>query len=473
MLSKLPPVPSPSVPPAPALPPIKRGLPLPLLLIGGIILVMIVLLLAALILRPSRPRPQPVAPSPTPSQDQPVSETSPSPAPPPEITRLPLTDLAGHSLLAVTGGQVWLFEFTPQGPRKSLILEKDAKIADLAVSPNGKLLAITFAAPGADLAASKYPPAGLSVISLADKIETEFISLQDLPARYPIWSADSLYLGVWNDGRSSILFDMTTKRTLITLTAPAGGQIGPLVFVPRKPRMSYVENGTLYESDYSGTRAKVTDGVIAMRTVQNAPQLPNPHQYSTSTRYIAFHDSLGQLVIYDTTDASRQILAEWAKDQDVADKFSYGAPVFFDNRNNLIYYDLRKSTYTPGIDDNPLFIYTPSQKTSRPFFANPKTPTVLVSLIASPTSDAVLVEDAGFRVFSASSAMQANCDYTGFKYRYYSRGGGLDYTSPLKVWSQDSQYLFSLDTNQVAKVSSCAISAPFDSQTFDLASWIK
>ena len=465
--------PDPAKSPAPILPPIKRGLPLPLLIIGGIVLLMLVLLLVALVLKPSRPRPGPAVPIPTPTADQPTPETTPVPTTPSEVTRLPLTNLAGHSMVAAQKGQLWRFDFTPQGPRKYLLLQKDAVIADLSLSPSGKLLALTFAAPGSDLSAQNSPPTGLSVLDLADKSETEFISIKDQSVRYPVWSPDSLYLAVWNDGRSDVLFAMLSKKTLLTLAAPSDGQIGPIVFVPRKPRFSFVENGVLYESDYSGTRTQITAGLNAVRTVQNAPLLPNPHQYSPNTRYIAFHDDLGQLVLYDTSDGSRQILAEWAKDQDVADKFSYGAPVFFDTQNNLVYYDLRKSTYNPGIDDNPLQIYRTNQKTSQPFFANPKTPSTLVSLIPAPSMNQLLMQDTGFRVFSADSSMQANCDYTNFKYRYYSRGGGLDYTSPLKVWSPDSKYLFSIDTNQVAEVSSCAVSAPFDSNQFDIVLWIK
>jgi len=384
--------------------------------------------------------------------------------------------LAGHSLVLTSGNSLWLFEFTPEGPRKTLLKTIPGPVADLAVSPNGKLLAVTFAAAPATVTTSPYPQTGLTLINLSDKTETEFISPGTKSVRDPVWSSDSLYLAVWNNGQSLDLFDAATKTPRISIAADPGTQVGPPVFVPRQAKFSYVQAGVLYESDYSGKRTEVTSGVTAVRNV-NSPrgpfQLANPHHYSPNTGFIAFHDSLGQLVLFTRKDGSRQILAEWAKDQAVSDKFSYGAPVFFDAQSNLVYYDLRKPSYEPGVDDHPLYIYNTAAKSSRLFFDNPKVPVNLVSLIPAPDQSRVLINLTGFQVFSSSAGQQANCDYTGFTYAYHSAGGGIYYTSPLKVWSPDNKFLFSLGTNQIAEVTTCAVSASFDAQNFDHAIWVK
>jgi hypothetical protein len=481
------PVPAPAAPPispetptppvpAPILPPqARRKLPIPLILIGILVgeLLLIILIVLA-VFRPRRATPPPLLPLPTPPSNQEVTVTPVSRITP-EVARLPLTDLAGRNLVLASGSDLWLFEFTTQGPRKSQLAKLDGRVADLAVSPNGKYLAVTFAPTTADFNGPQYPKTGLLVIDLLDpkKADTELIPLDTKSVRHPVWSSDSLYLGVWNDGQSLNLFDIAAKTTRLDIVAPAGTQVGPPVFVPKKAMVSYVQGGTLYQSDYTGTRTAVTDGLNAVRSIQGRSQLPNPHHYSPNANFVAFHDSLGQLVVLDIKGKTRQILAEWAKNQDIADKFSYGAPVFFDTLNTLVYYDLRKASYSPGVDDNPVFVYSPTKKASTPFFPNPKTPVNLVSLLPLPDQDKFLIHDTGFRVYKSNSDMLANCDYTGFTYAYYSAGGGIDYTSPLKVWTSDGEYIFSLGTNQVADVSSCAVSAPFDSQRFEFSIWTK
>ena len=455
-----------------------RKIPLPLLLVGGLLLVLVVLVGLVLALRPRSPQPLPVVIPPpvgTPAQS---SDQSPTPAGEESsaVSRLPLTTIRGHTLLLASGSSLWSYDFTPEGPRKSLYKTIDGQVADLSLSPSGRLLAVTFAAPSTDLLQPPYPKTGLTIIDLTTNSDTVYIPLSTKAVRYPAWSADSQYLAVWNDGQSIQLFDMTTKTPRLEVVAPSGTQLGPPVFVPRRPAFSYVENGTLYESDYLGKRTEITQGITSIRTVQGSRgqfQLPNPHLYSPNSAYIVFHDTLGQLILFYRGDASRQILAEWAKDQAVADKFSYGAPVFFDPSDNLIYYDLRKSSYQPGIDDNPLNVYQPAQKSGQPFFSNPKIPIYLVSMIPGPAADRFLVSESGFRIFRSNSAMLANCEYTGLTYAYYSGGGGLDYTSPLKVWSPDSRFIFSIGTNQVADTTTCSVSVPFDSNRFEHAIWIK
>jgi len=432
----------------------------------------VLLLLVLTLLRRRSQNPVRPLPSPTPVAQHPSLTPSPSPVQPPadgKISRLALTNLAGHQLIIASGTRLWLVDFTLQGPRKTLLLDAKYRILDLSLSPNRQWLAFTYTDRNPPGRENTYPPTGLQVMDLRDKTATEFISLDSQSIRYPVWSSDSLYLSVWNNGVSSVLFDMTNKRRVMDLPAIGGTKMGQIVFIPNQNKVSYVQNGNLYEVEYGGeNNIQLIQGVSPVREVAAGPQLPDPPLYSTDGRFIAFHNSLSQLVLYDRQDGSFQTLAEGSG------SYSFGEAITYSPDSRLlVYYNLKKEVYSPGLDDNPVYILRLEDKTGQPFFADRKTSISLTSPLPDSSRQKILFHDRGFQVFKVDGNMQSNCGYTGFGYSYYSWGGGLDYSTPLKVWTPDGRYILAASTRQIADTLSCAVSGPFDPDPIDLTIWVK
>lgn len=445
----------------PILPPKRKHSLTPLLVLGLItILALVVVLLAVKPPQPQRiavyPPPSPVPTSPS---ESPVSSLAgPSPAAP----RLPLTDLAGHQLITAFQNKLWLIAFTPQGPSKTLLLDVGNPVVDMSLSPNAKLLAFTYADAASYIPGSAvFPKTGLKVLDLTSIQPTELITLGNQSIRRPTWSSDSVYLSVWNNGDSDTLFDMTDKRRILDLT-PTGSRIGPIVFVPGQAKFSFIDNGSLYEVQYTvDTRNKILDKANAILNFPNLPPVPDTQIYPSAglSNYIIYHNNLGQLVLFNKQSSASQTLAESSPGP-----YPYGNLVAFDDLR-LVYYNLGQDRYTPGIDDNPLYIYTLSSGSGRPFFTNRKTPISLTGLWPDPNHLHLLLQNSGFQVYSLNGDLQADCPYTNL-----SNG---DIYSPQTLWSPDSKFILSAKTVQIADPFSCAVTTQFDSDTPDLVLWVK
>lgn len=440
--------PAPDKPDAPQIivPPPRPKSKLPFILfatLAGALLLIIILL--AVITRPrSTPPAVPQITSITPTaSDQPSDQTPVSPSP--QISRLPITALAGHKLITAYQDKLWLTEFTLEGPRKVMLSDVKFQIKDLSLSPNRQLLAFTYGNPD-------QSSTGLQVLNLKDKSVTDLIPLSSQVYSHPTWSSDSLYLSIWSPSRSALLFDMTVKRRQLEVT---GSTVGQIVFVPGAARISYALDGQLIEVDYAGaTEKKILDGINATRPSSSTPDL---HYYSADAGFIAFHNTLNQLVLFSRADSSLQVLAEGTGGA------SFGEVLTIDPTGLLVHTNYGKESYLPGQDDNPIYIYNLWDKTTKPFFQNRKTVILPSTAVPDPKSQNLLLQHQGFVVFSASGSQHANCDYTSFTYNTSSR--------PLQVWSPDAKYILSLDHRQIADSTSCAISGPFDPDLFYLAVW--
>ena len=437
-------------------PPIRKKPPLLKLVIVAAVGLLVLLIITAIItqLRSNRGGLAALTPTPTPNQSSSSSDSSQITPTPLEAKRLALTELEGHKLIVSSQSSLWTISFTVEGPRRSQLFTAKNKIIDLSLSPTGKLLALVTASDSARL------NTGLTVLNLDDASFTDLVTPEEAKSiSDPVWSSDGLYLAVWNQGKSTTLFDMTTKRRLLDITPSSSSPIGHIVFVPNQAKISYVDAGNLIESEYSGDKkTQVTDGLNPVRTSPDGTAIPDLHLYSPNTTPIAFHNQLGQLVLFDRKDSSRQILAESNSGNPL------GYALFFDPDANLVYFSLTKDVYAPGVDDNPLKVYVRSKKSAQPFFSYPKTPVDLRSLIPDPLKRKAVAHNQGYTVVSSLGQIQANCDHVTFTYAF---------TSPSRVWSTDSKYLLSLSDNQIADSTSCSITAPFDPQKFDLAVWLK
>jgi hypothetical protein len=261
---------------------------------------------------------------------------------------------------------------------------------------------------------------------------------------------------------------MTTKRRLIDVNASIGGKITPLVFVPSLPKIAYIEDGVLYESEYSGAN-KVA--VVEKVNTINRFGFPDLPIYSPDSHYVVFHNSLGQLVLLDKIISNQQILAEGNLGLDAPT--SFGHALFFDFSNTLIYSDQKKDTYIPGTDDNPLYLYSPFEKKSTPFFTNPKTPVILSSIVPTHNKRQFILHIQGFMVFGSNAQMASNCDYTRYTYNYSSYVESIPLFSPFSLFSPDDKYIFDLKSGQVADTASCAISGTVDTIQFTDVAWLE
>lgn len=409
----------------------------------GLLCLFAVMTVAALVQTVRRPKsPVLVIPTPTPIISARIT------GPPPENVRprLALTDLAGHSLITSFANKLWQLDFTSTGPRKTLLLDVQARILDMALSPDSTRLAFTFS--------SDSVHSGLRILDLRDSSLTEFVGLGDgKNVRNPVWSSDNLYLSTWNSGKSDLLYDMTTKRQLLELTASGSGTLGPIVFVPTRPRISYVSSNHLYESDYAGsTPVQLIDNIS-----------PSLHYYSPDTRFIAFHNLLGQLVLYDRVNGSEQILSEANSSNQ-----SFGQVVAF-SPGSLIYLDLKKDSYNPSSDPNPLYTFSLIDKSVQPLLTDRTSPMSLGSPFEDNTFTQIMVHYHGFRIYSFSGTLISNCDITDLGYDSSSLYPG----SPLSVWSPDGKYLLAAHSPQIANSSTCALTFPYDIDTPDQALWLK
>ncbi len=398
----------------------------------------------------------------------PVTSTSPVVLPtqtPPQIPitpippRLPLTELSGYQLLTTSDRKIWLTEFTSVGPRKSLFLDLGQNIVDLSLSPNGQLLAFTYS----DSSQSEsYPKTGLKVMNIITKEVTEFIPLASTSVRRPTWSSDSIYLAVWNNGKSVVLFDMTNKSRPLQIDSSSIGQI---VFVPGAAKFSYVDNSNLIESEYTGVaKTKLLGGVNALRGLKAGEILPDLHYYTPDNRYLIFHNSLGQLVLYNRADASQQILAEGNPAGSQSGYYSFGEVIGIDAQR-LVYYNLGKQVYVAGPDDNPLYIFNFINKIGQPFFSNRKEAITLDGFYPDPTGQKILFADQGFRVFSYDGRMLSRCENTALK---------NDNTyAPGRLWTPDGKYFLSRKTFQIVNTNNCAITSTVESTIPETAIWIK
>lgn len=454
-----PPLPPPDFPPSVAYRNYSGTSRLLWLAVGFVAL--LVLFVLFLLLKKTSPRPVSLAPAATPASSAfPLSTGNPSPGVAPVAPRLPLTVLSGHQLITAAAGKLWLIDFTAQGPRKTQLLDVKNQIMDISLSPNRQFLAYTYADSAKySPAMAGFPKTGLSVMDLSTHVATEFIPIGDLSIRRPTWSPDSVYLAVWNNGSSDTLFDMTNKRRVKDL-ASAASHLGQIVFVPGQAKFSYVDGGVLYEVPYTvDDKTKVVEGVNSILSFTGQPLLPDLHYYPGSSAYLLYHNTRGQLILFNRGDSSTQILAESIPG------YPFGGVVTYNSEGILVYYNQGQDHYTPGIDDNPLYIYNLSDRSGRPFFANRKTPVSMSTLTPDPNHAHLLVTNTGFQVYSLSGNMEADCPYTVLN-------NSASY-APETLWTPDSKYVLSTKSVQVVDAFSCAITTEFDDVTPDLAIWLK
>jgi hypothetical protein len=415
----------------------------------------------------SSPRPG-VTPTPTPQSQTEITPTLGTEVVPTKVTeRLPLTAIAGHKMLTVSSSgtsgssQFWQIDFTKDGPQKNLLYSLDGKVVELALSNDSNQLAYTYTPLTSDT------KTGIQVLDIKSRTATELVNPTEKYYRLPVWSQDNLYLSAWGSGDSASLFDMTTKRRLLDLS-PSSGQMGPIVFIPNQAKISYIDNGTLYESEYSGQ--KKTTIISQLHTLFSNSQ-PDLHLYSPSTRFVALHNSLGQLIVYDKSTLSQQVLTEGNVNGGSIE--SFGTAMFFDTSDNLVFSDTKKNSYDPGTDDNPLYYFNPYEKKSTAFFPNPKTPVILSSIRKLHSTRGLLLSVSGFMTFTSTGSLTSNCDYTKFSYSYQETPLTISSTSPFTLLTPDDKYLFNISTNQVSDTFTCAVSGNVDTSSFTHIVWLK
>ncbi len=414
------------------------------------------------LLRPSRP-----AYTPPPAIVRPTIPTSPTATPSgqivnPDAPRLSLNTIEGRKLVTVSESKLWIYEFTREGPRRSLLFDPKGEVLELALSPNRNLLAFTYTTSGTPTpSGTNFPSTGLSVLDLRDKSITEYETLGKNIIRRPTWSSDSLYLATWNHGQSLFVFDAVAKKRVLEINSSAA--LGQVAFIPDQARISYVEGNTLYESEYTGThKTTILTDATPNRVTPSGQLIPDRHFFLGNSNQFVYHNNLGQLVLYRRSDTSRIILAEASSGQ----YYPYGEYVSFNPRNDqLVYINLGKEVYVAGPDDNPLYYFDINSRSGNPFFPVRKTPITITGLMPDPSSSKILMANPGFRVFSHDGRMLSNCEFTNIL---------NDYTyDPQRFWSLDSKYIFSEKTFQVADVDSCAITAPIEPNPPSLSIWVK
>lgn len=347
-----------------------------------------------------------------------------------EVPRLPLTALVGHQLIMVFEQKIWMIDFTVQGPRKTMLVDVGQPIFDLALSPDRKKLAFTFG-PNTT---------GLKVLDMITNETTEYIPATE-NIRYPNWSSDSIYLAVWNSGRGNILYDMVVKRRQLEIEASGSGQI---VFLSNRPKISYVENGSLYEQEYGGNnKTKVIDGVSYL----------DPHYYSTDNNFVVFYNEAKQLMLYGKVKGSMQMLAE----SDLGKPFGSVVTFAFDSPT-LVYYN--------GVDKENSF-YTIDAKTGKgkPFPEVRKVALPYANVLSHKSRQRLLVVDGGFSTYRFDGIREAYCPYTNLSY---------DFGYPVPdLWSPDAKFVLSPKEVKIASLNNCALTAPFDTVVPTHIIWLK
>lgn len=385
-----------------------------------------------------------------------------TPVPP----RLPLSELSGKKILTSVGGDLFITTFTPDGPRKTLFFDtKNEKIVDVSVSPNGNLVAYTFTDPTLQGDLNSFPKTGLNVVNVTTGDVTKYVSLEDnIAVRRPTWSADGIYLAVWNSGKSSTLYDMTNKSSPLEISTDPAGQF---VFVPSLSKFSYVENSTLYEIEYSGKKKEsILENISPVRSLIAGQILPDPHFYSPDGSSVAYHNNIGQLVVYSSREGkSFQTLAEGMPSRTSSGYFSFGDVIGFDSASRyLVYTNLGKEVYVPGPDDNPVYIYDLAKRTSTPFFKNRKESVDLGGIYVNKSKNKILFSGSGYKVFEFDGTMTSNCENT-------TVSNDNTY-APERLWSKDNKYFLSRKTFQITNTTNCEISAAIDPAIPDHAIWM-
>ncbi|TSC85265.1 MAG: hypothetical protein G01um101416_1003 [Microgenomates group bacterium Gr01-1014_16] len=308
-------------------------------------------------------------------------------------------------------------------------------ILDLALSPDKDKLAFTFGTE----------TTGLKVFGMKEGKTTEFIPATER-IRYPVWSTDSIYLAAWNSGRSNILFDMVTKRRQLEIEASGSAEpnLGKIVFLSNQPKISYVENGSLYEMEYTGgKKVKIVDGVSPT----------SPHYYSMDSRFVVFHNSSNQLMLFNKSTGSIQMLAE----SDSGNPFGR-VVAFAGDKPTLVYYN-------GGSSGNQFYSYNANNGSGEPFFKNRQTVLPFTSMLANKSRQKLLVVEGGFDTYTVGGVREAYCPYTQLSYDY-------GYFAP-ELWSPDGQFVLSPKTAKIAGLNNCSLSGEFVSEIPDQVIWLK
>ena len=452
-------------------PPKRPGFNKRLLAIPIFIFILFVLVLVISSISNSTKKKSPnVTTSPTPLVQNPnISPTQTpvlvpiTPMPP----RLPLPELSGMQIMTVNGGEIWLTSFTVEGPKKSLFLKTEDKIVDLSVSPDGNNVAFTFTSKDLSGDINTFPKTGLKVVKVLTKQITEYVTLEDnIAVRRPTWSGDGIYLSVWNSGKSSTLYDMTNKSSPLEIFNNPAGQI---VFVPNLSTYSYIDNNALYEVDYSrNKKVKIVENINPVRSLIAGQLLPDPQMYSSDGLNIAFHNNVGQLVLYTGTKRERffQTLAEGMPSRTSTGYYSFGDAIGFDvSKRYFVYSNIGKEVYVPGPDDNPIYIYDLVKNTSEPFFANRKESVNLGGIYVDPTKNKILFSGDGYKVYRFNGTQISNCENT-----VVSNDNTY---APERLWSKDGKYFISRKTYQITNTENCAISSVIDPVIPEQVVWFK
>lgn len=369
--------------------------------------------------------------------------------------------------------------FTTDGKTKKQVGSNSGLVRELAVSLDGQKLAYNYSTN--EVTYYNYPKTGLTILNINDGKSNEVIPLKDTVVRYPVWSDDSKYLSVWiNNGGSSRVYDVTTNLVVVSADATDKKMaVSPMVFVPSiQNKVAFIQDEALVEYDFTKQeKTVITTNVSASRPVHEGPTLPNPPYYSNDGNYIAFYNKNGDLLVLNKSNKNLKSLAQGYKSEFFSENYPSGFIVGFNKQNDFIFTAIDKDGYQYGTNvPIPVYIYSTRNGQVKNFpIADDSTD--LSSLIFAPNLEKIVSHSSytgyGLTVHSPEGKILKDCSKTDFRYSFYNWGGGPNYSSALKVWSNDGRYILSQsgETLMAMNIETCGVSTLLNDK-FNTAMWL-
>jgi len=359
------------------------------------------------------------------------STPTPSPTPQPQLKEKDFSDTRGK-IAFVSKGEIWTINSDGSGLQQ--ITNDENNKFHISISPNGEKIAYAF-----------YPKdekkrtnqgyyvgynSGVAIVDL-DSSETKIIipygSIQN---HYPVWSPDNKYLSVWvGNGVGSKLIEVLTGKTVLSLTGTIGNYVSPIVWVPQKDKISFIENKKLITANIDGSNRQIlATGVDALRYVHEAPNIPQPPFWSPSGRYVTYYKN-SNLYLMDTINHTEVLIEKGTRDELLPLNYPQAYPIGFSpNETKLYMNDYAKEKNTVVLD-----IKTGQMQ---------EIAMLGQSLIMSPDKKKLVGRPSDMKqkiiIIDLVDNSQKECPGN-FFYSYYLWAGGTDYVFRPNTWSPDSK----------------------------------